>query len=312
MTFRRIFCFVFIVFFATLPLWSDVFHTRLFTRILIFALLALSLDLVVGYGGMVSFGHAAFFGTGAYMTGLMSLHGITDALVVWPAAAGAAMLIALPIGALSLRTRGAYFIMITLAFAQMIYYFASGLETFGGSDGMRLLARNTLAGKEFLRHHEFFYYVAAGFLAGAFLLCRRLTGSRFGLILGGIRQNEKRMQSLGYATFPYKLTCFVISAALAGLSGALMANETLYISPSLLHWTQSGHALVMVILGGMGTLAGPVLGAIVLLLMEEILSAFTQHWMIVLGPLLILVVLYARGGLYGLWPQKKVSHVTPP
>ncbi len=296
----------------TLPLWADVFHTRLFTRILIFALLALSLDLVVGYGGMVSFGHAAFFGTGAYMTGMMSLHGITDALVVWPAAAGAAMLIALPIGALSLRTRGAYFIMITLAFAQMAYYFASGLETFGGSDGMRLLARNTIAGKEILVRHDFFYYAAAGSLAAAFLLCRRLTRSRFGLILGGIRQNEKRMQSLGYATYPYQLTCFVISAALAGLAGALMANETLYISPSYLHWTQSGHALVMVILGGLGTLAGPVLGAIVLLLLEEILSAFTQHWMIVLGPLLILVVLYARGGLHGLWPQKKVSHATTP
>lgn len=284
------------------PLLGEVYYTRLLCRVMIHAMLAMSLDLLLGYGGMVSFGHAAFFGAGAYTVGLLSQHGVTSAWIVWPAAVGATALLALPIGALSLRTSGAYFIMITLAFGQMAYYFASGLESCGGSDGMRLASRNGLGGWSSLESHSLFYMVVWVGLIAVFLGCRRLVRSRFGFVIGGIRQNESRMRSLGYAPFGYKLACFVFAAAIAGFAGALIANETLYISPSIIHWTQSGHVLVMVILGGMGSLIGPVLGALALLLTEEALSAFTEHWMILLGPSLIVVVLHARRGLISLLP----------
>lgn len=289
-------------FLLLVPLFGEVFYTRLFCRIMIHAIFAMSLDVLVGYGGMASFGHAAFFGAGAYTVGILSQHGVTSALILWPAAVGAAALLALPIGALSLRTSGAYFIMITLAFAQMAYYFASGLESCGGSDGMRMASRNSLGGLGTLGSHTVFFHVVWVSLLVVFFGCRRLVRSRFGLVIGGIRQNEDRMRSLGYAPFGYKLTCFVLAAAIAGFAGALIANETLYISPSFIHWTQSGHVLVMVILGGMGSLVGPIFGAMALLLTEEVLSAFTEHWMIVLGPCLIVVVLYARRGLVSLLP----------
>jgi branched-chain amino acid transport system permease protein len=299
---RRPFLFIVFGFLLLVPLLGEVFYTRLFCRIMIHAIFAMSLDVLLGYGGMVSFGHAVFFGAGAYTVSILSQHGMTDALILWPAAAGAAALLALPIGALSLRTSGAYFIMITLAFAQMVYYFASGLESCGGSDGMRMVSRNSLGGWGVLGSPAVFYQVVWVSLIAVFFGCRRLVHSRFGLVIGGIRQNESRMRSLGYAPFGAKLTCFVLAAAIAGFAGALIANETLYISPSFLHWTQSGHVLVMVILGGMGSLVGPILGAMALLLTEEVLSSFTEHWMIVLGPSLIAVVLYARRGLYSLLP----------
>ncbi len=284
------------------PVFGDVFTTRLFCRVMIHAMFALSLDVLLGYGGMVSFGHAAFFGAGAYTAGILVQQGVASAWILWPAAVGVAALLALPIGALSLRTSGAYFIMITLAFAQMVYYFASGLESCGGSDGMRLVSRVGFGFLEPFGSHTGFYLVVWASLLGVFLGCRCLVRSPLGLVIGGIRQNETRMRSLGYAPFGHKLACFVIAAAIAGFAGALIANETLYVSPSFLHWTQSGHVLVMVILGGMGTLVGPILGAMALLLTEEVLSAFTEHWMIILGPCLIGVVLYARRGLVSLLP----------
>jgi len=281
------------------PLWGQPFYVRLGSRVMIYAMAALSLDLLVGYGGMVSLGHAAFFGVGAYTVGILAYHGTMEGLVAWPAAMGAAALLALPIGAVSLRTSGAYFIMITLAFAQMLYYLVFSLEGYGGSDGMPMASRNVLAGGLGLDHPAGFYALCAVLLAGVFAVCRRLVRSPFGLVVTGIRENERRMRSLGYATYRYKLACFVLSAAIAALAGGLMANQTLYLSPSLMHWTQSGHLLVMVILGGMGTCTGPLLGACALLVGEEVLSSFTEHWMIILGPLLILVVLFAKGGLYG-------------
>jgi branched-chain amino acid transport system permease protein len=286
--------------FAFVPLWGELFYTRLFTRIMIYAMVALSLDIILGFGGMVSFGHAAFVGVGAYVVGILASHGVQSALVVWPAAIAATVLIALVIGALSLRTSGVYFIMITLAFAQMLYFFFFTLKGYGGSDGFPLPARNTLVGIIDFGHHASFYYLVLAMLLLIFFLSRRLVQSRFGTVISGIRENERRMRSLGYATFRYKLVCFVISGAIAGLAGALLANQTMYISPALMHWTRSGEVLVMVILGGMRSLIGPILGAAALLLTEEVLSSYTEHWMILLGPLLILVVLFARGGIYGL------------
>jgi branched-chain amino acid transport system permease protein len=276
---------------------------------MIYAIVAVSLDLILGYGGMVSLGHAAFFGVGAYAVGILSHHGIDSAFVCWPVAFTVSALIALFIGTISLRTSGVYFIMITLAFAQMLYYFFFGLEAYGGSDGMPVLSRNSLGGLLDISRHTTFHYFVLAVLMMVLFLGHRLVHSRFGTVIRGIRENEPRMRSIGFATFRYKLVCFVISGTIAGLAGALIANQTLYVSPALMHWTRSGDILVMVILGGMGSLFGPVLGAMTLLLAEEVLSSYTQHWMIFLGPLLILVVLFAKGGIYGILTRKEMKTV---
>ncbi len=286
--------------FFLVPFAAEPFYTRLAGRILIYGLCALSLDLILGYGGMVSFGHAAFLGVGAYTVGILSHHGVTGAWIAWPAAMACAGFAALLIGAVSLRTSGAYFIMITLAFSQMLYYFFAGLADYGGDDGMGLWSRNTLGGPIDLGSHLQFYYLILILLIAVFYFSRRLVHSRFGMVLQGARQNERRMRAIGFPVYRYRLVCFVISGTIAGLSGALIANQALYVSPALMHWSRSGEILVMVILGGMGSLAGPVMGAAGLLLTEEVLSEYTEHWMIVLGPLLILMVLFARGGIYGL------------
>ena len=286
--------------FLTVPLFGELFYTRLFTRMMIYAIAALSLDLILGYGGMVSFGHAAFFGLGAYTVGILAQNGVESAFVAWPAAILVSVLIAAVIGAISLRTSGVYFIMITLAFAQMLYYFFFSLEQYGGSDGMPLPSRNTLAGLIDIGEHNTFYYLVLVIMLLILFVSRRMVQSRFGMVIQGVRENERRMRSLGFATFRYKLVCFVISAGIAGFAGALIANQTLYISPAFMHWTRSGDILVMVILGGMGSLFGPMLGAISLLLAEEVLSGFTDHWMIFVGPLLIIVGVFARRGIYGL------------
>jgi branched-chain amino acid transport system permease protein len=292
---------------------GEPYLVSLFSRILIYALAAVSLDLMLGFGGMVSLGHAAFFGIGAYVVCILSYHafdgtpllswpvlidGQQSALVAWPAAILLSAAAAAVIGALSLRTSGMHFIMITLAFAQMLYYFFVSLEAYGGDDGISLFARNTVPGID-LGDDRHFYYLCLVALAAFLFFSWRLVYSRFGMVIRGCRENERRMKSLGFATFRYRLVCFIIAGAGAGLAGALIANQTEYVSPGLMHWTRSGEILVMVLLGGMGTLFGPVLGAAALLLVEELLSIYTEHWMVYLGPLLILVVLFARRGLYG-------------
>lgn len=296
-----------VVLLAFVPLFGDLFYLRLFTRIMIYAMVALSLDIILGYGGMVSFGHAAFFGLGAYTVGILARFGVASAFLAWPAAILVSVLLAAVIGAVSLRTGGVYFIMITLAFAQMLYYFFFSLDVYGGSDGMPMVARNTFAGLIDINRHITFYYLVFGIMVLILFVALHLVQSRFGMVIQGIRDNERRMRSLGFATYRYKLVCFMISAAVAGLAGALIANQTLYVSPSFLHWTRSGDILVMVILGGMGSLVGPMLGALCLLLTEEVLSGYTEHWMIVLGPLLIVLVLFARHGIYGLLAGTKQS-----
>lgn len=289
------------------PWFGDLFTTRLFTRIMIYAMAALSLDLIVGYGGLVSLGHAAFFGLGAYTVGILAHHGVVSAIIAWPAAMVVSVGAALFIGAVSLRTSGVYFIMITLAFAQMLYYFFFSLDAYGGSDGMPMTARNTVGGWIDMGRHDHFYYLVLGLMLLVLFLAQRLVRSRFGMVIQGVRENEPRMRSLGFATYRYKLVCFIIAAAVAGLAGALIANQTLYVSPAFMHWTRSGDILVMVILGGMGSLIGPMLGALSLLLVEEALASYTEHWMIVLGPLLIVMVIFARRGLYGLLAGSKAG-----
>jgi len=309
---------------VALPLLAEAldepFYITLMTRVLIFALAAVSLDLILGYGGMVSLGHAAFLGMGAYTAGILTHHaqegtpvfdvnvfgldwawtGSEAVLVVWPAATLAAGLLALVIGAISLRTSGVYFIMITLAFAQMVYFLFVNLDRYGGGDGLSLWGRPLGPGPVELADNTQLYYSALLALVLGLLLCRQILHARFGRVIQGARQDEARMQALGYPTYGYKLACFTLAGALAGLAGALLATQTEFVSPSFLHWTRSGELIVMVLLGGMGTLIGPALGAAAFLLLEEVLADITEHWQVILGPFLIIIVLFARRGLYGL------------
>ncbi len=276
------------------------FYTVLVSRILIFALAASSLNLLVGFGGMVCFGQAAFFGTGAYVVGIFMHHGITAAWITWPLAVGTAALVALVIGAVSLRTRGVYLIMITLAFAQMIYYVFVSLKEYGGDDGLPLAQRSELPFGLNAKSDEVFYYVVLALVAACMLLLRRLVNARFGRAMQAIRENESRAQAIGFPVYRYKLLCFVIGGALAGLAGALIVNQSQLASPVLLQWNQSGMLLIMVLLGGVGYLYGGAVGAAVLLLLEEVLSAETIYWQLGLGLVLLGVVLFARNGLLSL------------
>ncbi len=295
-----------VLFLALVPLavtlTNQPFYLDLFRRIMIFAIAAVSLDLILGFGGMVSFGHAAYLGIGAYAVAVPALHGVHSAWVQWPLAMALAGLAALVIGALSLRTSGVYFIMITLAFAQMLYYIGISIEAWGGDDGMRLARRSQLGGVVDLANAYVFYYVVFAILVALLWLGHRLVQARFGLVIRAAKSNEPRMRAIGFATFRHRLTAFVIAGAVCGLAGALLTNQTEYLTPSYMHWTRSGEIMVMVILGGMGTLGGPVLGAAAFLLLENVLSGWTVHWQAIFGPLLVLVVLYARRGLYGLLP----------
>jgi branched-chain amino acid transport system permease protein len=285
---------------AYVALTGDRFMLTLFTRIVVLALAAVSLNLILGYGGMMSFGHAAYLGIGGYAVGILAAEGINSGFVQWPVALAASAVFALVIGALSLRTRGVYFIMITLAFAQMAYYVVSGLARYGGDDGQTIYKRSQFAGLVNLENKTVFYYVCLALLFACIYLVWRLVNSRFGLVIQGARSNEARMRAIGFPTYRYKLVCFVIAGTMGGLAGALVANNTDFVSPAMMFWTRSGDLIVMVVLGGMGTLFGPVFGAVALLVLEETLSGITEYWQIILGPLLLLVVLFARGGIDGL------------
>ncbi len=289
---------------ALLPLYSlvtgDTFVLTLFTRVLILAIGAVSLNLIMGYGGMVSFGHAAYLGIGGYAVGILAKEGIGSGLVQWPVAIAASALYALVVGALSLRTRGVYFIMITLAFAQMVYYVAIGLDRYGGDDGLTIYKRSDFGGLNYLNDKTVFYYLCFAVLLGSIYLVSRLVNSRFGLVIRGARSNERRMRAIGFPTFRYRLVCFVIAGALCGLAGALLANHTNFISPAMMHWTRSGDLIVMVVLGGLGSLFGPVIGAVSFLLLEEGLSRLTEYSNLILGPILLLVAIYLHGGIEGL------------
>jgi branched-chain amino acid transport system permease protein len=289
----------------------DLYLLSLSSRMLIYALAAVSLDLLIGYGGMISLGHAAFFGLGAYVAGILAFHyqefslffgllpGSNQALIVWPLAVLISALVAAVFGLISLRTSGAYFIMITLALAQMLFFLFTSFSTYGGEDGISLWQRNDFPYLD-LGNRYHFYYLCLGLLVGFVALCQRLVNSRLGMVIRASKQNERRLRALGVNPLPYQLVWLTIAGAGAGLAGALLMNQSHYVSPALLHWTQSGELMVMVILGGLGTLYGPILGAMSLLLLEEWLNQYTEHWQLVLGPLLLLVVLFARRGLYGL------------
>ena len=287
-----------------LPVYVELTGSRflltLFTRIVILALAAVSLNLILGYGGMMSFGHAAYLGIGGYAVGMLAFEGITSGFVQWPVALLVSGFFAFVIGALSLRTRGVYFIMITLAFAQMAYYIVAGLARYGGDDGLTIEKRSQFIAPINLSNKVQFYYICLVLLCGAIYLVWRLVNSRFGMALQGARSNDTRMRAIGFPTYRYKLIGFVIAGTLCGLAGALLANHTDFVSPAMMYWTRSGDLIIMVVLGGMGSTFGPLFGAVALLVLEEVLSGITEHWQIILGPLLLLVVLFARGGIDGL------------
>ena len=296
---------------------SNSFLINTATRFVIYALAAVSLDLVLGYGAMVSFGHAAFFGIGGYVVGIVAFHmdmgdsifgwsGTTSAIVIWILAMVFAGFVGLIMGYLSLRTSGLQFIMITLAFAQMLYFVLVGLVMYGGDDGMSITSRNTLPFLD-LENNTVFYYVCLAILIFWVWLCRRIVKSPFGMVLRGFKESERRNINLGYAPLRYKLSAFVFSAAGTGLAGALWANYALYASPDMAAWLKSGEFMAMIILGGMGTIFGPVLGTAVYLGLEQTLTGWTENWMLFLGPVLVLVVLFSKRGLFG-WLAGKNSH----
>jgi branched-chain amino acid transport system permease protein len=279
---------------------GDAFALTLFTRVIILALAALSLNLIMGFGGMVSFGHAAYLGIGGYAVGILAKEGIGSGFLQWPAAIVASAFYALVVGALSLRTRGVYFIMITLAFGQMIYYVAIGLDRYGGDDGLTIYHRSTFGGLVDLNNKALFYYLCLALLLASIYLVWRIVNSRFGMVIQGARSNERRMCAIGFPTFRYRLVCFVIAGAMCGLAGALLANHTNFISPAMMHWTRSGDLIVMAVLGGMQAMFGPLIGAVTYLLLEEGLSRVTEFPNLILGPVLLLVAIAFHGGIDGL------------
>jgi branched-chain amino acid transport system permease protein len=289
---------------AFLPLLASLvggsYLVSLGSRVMIFAIAAVSLDVLVGYGALISFGHAAFVGLGAYAVGILSVYGITDALVSLPAALAVSAAYAFLTGLVCLRTKGVYFIMITLAFGQMAFFTASSLAPFGGDDGLTIAARNTVAGLALLRNEGAFYYVVLFCLLATYLFCRALVGSRFGRVVRGAKENPVRVATLGFDVYRFQLATYVIAGALAGLAGFLLANATEFVSPAYMSWQRSGELIVMVLLGGLGTLDGAIIGAAAYLLTEEWLSGVTEHWKVIFGPVLVLIVLFARGGLLGL------------
>ena len=284
-------------------LLKQPFYLELFRRIMIFAIAALSLNLILGYGGMISFGHAVYLGVGAYAVGVLAHYGITNGWLQWALAIGASAVVALAIGAVSIRTRGIYFIMITLAFSQMLYYLGISIEEFGGDDGMRLPKKSQFPGLIDLDNPVAFYYLVLAILIAFLYLGHRLVNSRFGMVIRAAKANEPRTRAIGFSPYPYRLAAFVIAGAMGGLAGALLVNQTVFLTPEFMNWTRSGELMFMVILGGVATTAGPVLGAAVLLLLEDLLAGWTQHWQLILGPLLVLSVLFFRRGLAGIFSR---------
>ena len=301
---------------AVLPLLTQAFDQRYLlsigTRIVIWAIAAISLNMILGYGGMVSFGHAMFFGIGGYAVGILAAHGTTSGSVQWPVGIVAAALWATAIGALSLRTRGLYFIMITLAFAQLVYYVGAGLEAYGGDDGLNI-SRSRFPGLLDLRDKASFYWLCFALLCGTLWFSSRFANSRFGLVIRGAKSNELRMTALGFPVFRYRLAAFILSGAFGGLAGILLANEGAYISPAMMSWVKSGDLIVIVVLGGMGALFGPLYGTIAFFVLEESLpplldlgrKGWGEYWQIVFGPMLVLIALYAKGGIDSLFGSTK-------
>ncbi|MCQ4632989.1 branched-chain amino acid ABC transporter permease [Shinella sp. CPCC 100929] len=294
---------------------GEPFYVTLATRVVVLALAATGLNLALGLGGLISFGHAAFFGLGGYVAGILATHafnaeplvagipGTTSMPIIWLTAVVIAGLVALPIGIISLRTTGIYFIMITLAFAQMIYYFAISWPAYGGEDGLSIYVRNAFPGINTTQPLPYFLACFTVLMA-TLLLFRLVEGSRFGSALQAARQNGTRLAAVGIAPFNIWLVAFVLSAMITGFAGALYADLNRFVGPSMFSWHMSGELIVLIILGGKGRLFGPVAGAMIFVCLEYVLGGITERWQFFLGLILLGIVLFARGGLLGLLSGK--------
>ncbi len=278
---------------------GNAFYLDIATRLTILAIAAVSLNLILGYGGMISFGHAAYIGIGAYAVGIPAYYDVYNGLIQIPIAVGICALFALVTGAISLRTKGVYFIMITMAFAQMAFFTMVSLDEYGGDDGLTIFLRSEIPFLDMEDNLTLFLVCYVSLLAVLFLV-HRLINSRFGMVIRGARSNEARMRAIGYNTYVYRLTAYVIAGAICGYAGALYANFSSFISPDAMAWNRSGELMFMVILGGAGTFFGPLFGTAAFLLLEEVLSGITVHWHLIFGVLLILAVLFMKGGISGL------------
>ena len=283
------------------PAIGEAFYVDVFARIMIWSIAAISLNLILGFGGMVSFGHAAYLGIGGYTVGILSYYEVYSGFIQWPLALLFSAAVALFFGFISLRTKGVYFIMITLALAQMVYFLGVSAEEYGSDDGLNIDARSEFfPGILDFENGTVFYYVVFASLVAILYLTWRIVNSRFGMVIRGSKSNEERLQAIGFATYRYRLTAFVVAGTICGFAGILMANFERFISPDMMHWTRSGELIFMVVLGGMGSLFGPIFGTLVFLLLSDVLANLTEHWHIIFGPFLILVVLYARKGIDGM------------
>ena len=286
------------------PMFDMAFYIGFVRRVLIVALAAASLNFILGFGGMVALGHAGFIGVGAYTVVALAEAGFTSAWLMWPAAALVAAFIAALVGTVALRTRGVYFIMATLAFAQMLYYICVSLRTYGGDDGYNLMQRPSFGLGLDSTHEPTFYWVVLALFTVVMVLLNRTTVSRFGQALMGIRDNETRMQAMGYPVFRLRIVAFAIAAAIAGLAGALLVSHNNFVSPGVMHWTQSATLIVMVVIGGVGRRWGGPVGAAVWILLEEIVKQQTEYWHMPLGALLIVIVFFAPRGVSALFDRK--------
>jgi branched-chain amino acid transport system permease protein len=279
---------------------GNYFYLDVATRLIILAIAAVSLNLILGYGGMISFGHAAYLGIGAYAVGIPAYYEIYDGYLQITLAVVLSALFALITGAICLRTRGIHFIMITMAFSQMLFFGLVSIEEYGGDDGLVIEYRSEFPGLLDLEQATQLYYAALVSLVVFLFLISRLIQARFGMVIQGTKGNDRRMRSLGFDTYRYQLACYVISGAICGYAGALLGNFTNFISPEMMDWTRSGELIFMVVLGGGGTLFGPVIGAAAFILLEEVLSGLWLYWQFIFGLILILVVIFAKRGLMGL------------
>lgn len=291
---------------AFVPLYAwltgDMYVLTLFGRILAFSLAALGLNLALGYGGMVSLGHAMYMGLGAYTVGILSSLGVFSGWVHLVCTAFITILIATPLSWVALRTQGIAFIMITLAFAQLFYYVFVSLKMFGGDDGISL---KQLSDFGVLTGNKFAIYISL--LMALFLsiwVMHKIVASQFGLLLRASKTNNRRVKALGSHTLTYRMTAYVISALLCALAGFFLANLTGFVSPAMMTWSISGELIVMVLLGGVGSVFGPIVGALAFLLTEEGLKLLTERWPLILGPLIVLIVIYLKHGLWGLWSKR--------
>ena len=292
-------------------IFNEPYYITLATKVIILGIAGVGLNLALGYGGLISFGHAAFFGIGGYVAAIMSYHalneellfeiplaisGSSEMLIIWPLAIVISAFFSLLIGLLSLRTSGVYFIMITLAFAQMLYYFSISWPSYGGEDGLSMHMRNTLPFINTMNPLNFFLICLAWFFIAIFITSK-LINSPYGMALQATKQNEERVKSVGIETFKVKLIVFVFSGAITGLAGSLYADLNRFVSPSMLNWHTSGEIMVFVILGGIARLYGPLLGASFFIILEQTLGLYTENWQFWLGLILILEIILARSGI---------------